>query len=151
MEFGDTAILHSPMQSFDTPTMVSFLLEMYTDEGDVTTEFHVYVTWQGRTFSPIISFNTSQSGLTHGFCMPPGEYSLTFVFSAGYSSKPSVSLDDVRVEPIVGGTWNVFATENRELSLSQEEFVYLNAFLKCDVGGFAEASYSSPLLFSDVF
>ena len=145
MEFGDTAILYSPMQSFDMPTMVSFLLEMYTDVGDVTTEFHVYVTWQGMTFDPVLSFNKSQSRLRPVFCMPPGEYSLTFVFYAGYSLQPSLYLDDVVAEP-VSGTWNVPTTKAKRFASSEEGFMYLNAFLKCDPGMFYQYIASSVKL-----
>lgn len=132
---GDTTILHSPVQEFLYPTVVSFLLDMKVESSDVTTKFKVYVTWQGMTFDPVLSINQPQDNVRHEFCMPPGEFSLKFVFTVGRSFKPSVAMDKVVVEPALKSPWNGDMYTRNDFSTSREAFQYMESFRPCKQTG----------------
>lgn len=131
-DYGDAAILHSPMQKFSYPTKVSFLLDMNSDPDDVTTKFHVYVTWQGMTFDPILTFNQPVYSTKQQLCMPPGEYSLKFVFIGGYTINPFIGMDDVEVEPVMD--FNSSAYGRADFISSKDAFQYLRSVILCDIG-----------------
>lgn len=120
------------MQRFTHPTAVSFLLDMHLDAIDITTKLHVYVTWEGMTFDPVMTFDKTVSTTRQQFCMPPGEYSLKFVFTVGYSLNPFAAIDNILVEHTELGSASLFA--RTDFATSLEAHTYLKSFLQCDIG-----------------